>query len=249
MFKAGSQFVISLLAILTLVLGGCAFAFADSGNDHPPVPNDIFYDETISVGVNFTTDEFVAGNNHDINVYFQNSGAAKENVNLQKKGSLGKWSDLPSFSVSVGDEAYQAYDVTSGKTYRVVISSSTGDKISGYLRVKQTDGTSDSETQVNGVLFDENVSGGANITSEEFTATTSHDINVYFENKGTEAVNVTLQKKGFLGKWSNVENSFAISVKSNDFQALKGSAKTTYRVLLDCSHGSDVNGHLRVRQI
>ena len=101
-------------------------------------------------------------------------------------------------------------------------------------------------------LLYENTTVGASdghFVSSEFgtPSSNSNDINVYFDNKGTSSVTVTLEKKGLFG-WSKVD-SFNAAAGTNPFKRMTGASKTTYRIKVDSSTGAAIKGHLRANQL
>lgn len=76
----------------------------------------------------------------------------------------------------------------------------------------------------------------------------SNNINVYFNNKGTYSVTVTLQKKGLFGSWSDVDY-FTAAAGKNPYKEMPGASKTTYRIKVDSSGGAAIKGHLRANQL
>lgn len=89
-----------------------------------------------------------------------------------------------------------------------------------------------------------------NFVTTEFAtpSTNSNNINVYFYNKGTSIVTVTLEKKGFFGGWSKV-GSFTVAAGKELYKEMAGASGTTYRIKIDTSTGADIKGHLRARQL
>lgn len=145
MLYAGRKAIVSILAVLTLILGTGAFAFAQTNVGLTPTPREVLYNATVSDDGNFVSNDFAtpSTSSNDINVYFKNAGDSKVTVSLEKKGFFG-WSDVSisgskstSFSVASGSEDYSTFDGDSDATYRVNIASPSGDYIVGTLRVRQ----------------------------------------------------------------------------------------------------------------
>ena len=90
----------------------------------------------------FTTDKIsaVSGEGENIRVWFQNEGSQSVNVKLVKYELFGlSEKTVLSFTVGSGKNVYKEYfdDNADKGTYRVKLTSSSGSKIKGYLRVRQ----------------------------------------------------------------------------------------------------------------
>jgi hypothetical protein len=80
----------------------------------------------------------VKGEGKTIRVWFKNEGTQGATVTLYKCGLLSD-SSVVTFSVSAGSNKYKEYYASNADkgTYRVKIVSNSGEKVDGYLRLKQ----------------------------------------------------------------------------------------------------------------
>lgn len=144
MFQTKKRMVIALIAILLLVLGGCAAASTDSGSN-APASKDSLFSENFSGDGGFVSIDFkTLPAKGDIKLSYENKGPEKVNVTLQKKGWFGKWSDVQQtgssdtfFSVDMGSTNDKTFDGASNKTYRIIIETPDGAGVSGYVKASQ----------------------------------------------------------------------------------------------------------------
>lgn len=111
---------------------------AISINKDIPTPYALLFEETkvSDSDGHYISTEFATPNSNKINVYFKNTGTATVKVTFEKKGVLGSWSSVGSFSVSAGSEDFSSF--TGDKaTYRVKLDCSSGARITGHVRANQ----------------------------------------------------------------------------------------------------------------
>lgn len=105
-------------------------------------------------------------------------------------------------------------------------------------------------------LFSENFSGDGGFVSIDFkTLPAKGDIKLSYENKGPEKVNVTLQKKGWFGKWSDVQQTgssdtfFSVDMGSTNDKTFDGASNKTYRIIIETPDGAGVSGYVKASQV
>lgn len=240
--------ILPLIAVVCLFVGtnmmpiyatGTTSPGQDSQNDTIVAPDGMDIDSGSQSGTEFQDSHSLKqSDGAKVNFWINNTGsvAVKITINGEHERIIPPGANGHiSASVAAPDKTYKFKAVPTPN----------GGKISIDFRIAQRDEEA---------LFDENVSGGPDYVTIGFTASTDHDINVYFKNEGSEATTVTLQKKGFWGKWSDVaisgekNTSFSVSAGNEDFQTYDGSSRTTYQVELVTPTGSDIYGRLRVNQ-
>jgi hypothetical protein len=95
----------------------------------------ISVDNSTYTSGNFATP---SSNSNKINVSFTNDGTSSAIVKLYKVGS-SKDTLVGSFTVKAGSSDYESFSASSGTTYYIKITNSSGAGIKGSLKVRQLD--------------------------------------------------------------------------------------------------------------
>ena len=95
----------------------------------------ISIDNSTYTSGNFATP---SSNSNKINVSFTNDGTSSAIVKLYKVGS-SKDTLVGSFTVKAGSSDYESFSASSGTTYYIKITNSSGAGIKGSLKVRQLD--------------------------------------------------------------------------------------------------------------